>query len=65
MGRVFGILVFIVIIGIIKLFITGRKGLGILAILLLVAQFCSCIFISEVLSIIGLIVLALAAFFSK
>ena len=65
MIKVFWILVLIVIIGIIKLFITGRKGRGILAILFLVLDFCSCIFISEVLSIISLIVLAIFAFASK
>lgn len=62
MYKVFGILVLIVIIGIIKLFITGRPGLGILLILALASQFFCLLFVSEVLSIILLIVLAIVAF---
>ena len=62
MYTVFGILIVIAIIGIIKLFITGRKGLGILMILFLVADFFSFLFVSEVFSMILLIVGVIVAF---
>ncbi len=62
MYKLFGILVLILIIGIIKLFITGHPGLGILAILALASQFFCLLFVSEVLSIILLIFLAIVVF---
>ena len=62
MITVFWILVLIFIISIIKLFITGHPGLGILWILALVAEFFCFLFLSEVLSIISLIFLAIVAF---
>lgn len=62
MYTVFGILIVIAIIGIIKLFIMGRKGLGILMILFLVADFFSFLFVSEVFSMILLIVGVIVAF---
>lgn len=62
MYTVFGILIVIAIIGIIKLFITGHPGLGILMILAIVVECFCCLFVSEVLSIISLIVFSIIAF---
>ena len=62
MYTVFGILIVIAIIGIIKLFITGHPGLGILMILCLVVDFFSFLFLSEVFSMILLIVGVIVAF---